>query len=502
MNFTVKIFRKLLLIVSGILVVFFLSFSYGVLVGKNKIFPYRIIISLKNVFAPEPEFRSGNSIETNLLVLNKKTFNDLNPYKFVGYGGGLASFGGNILGVEKDGRFFLYKKSGVVKKLDISIQTNKDLLAKYLAEQVTKISKSERTFIKRHQKMFRVLGIAVKEKDEKVQIFVSYSYWHPDKAGKTIRVSRLVVDDISDILEGKKKVDTDEWEIIYETRPVIVFSDNYAIFRTNRSAGRLVFDSEDSLIVGFGDQALDGYTADVDVIQDDNTSFGKLIRIDLKTLGSWIFARGIRNPQGLHIDRDGNIWETEHGPKGGDELNLIHEGKNYGWPLVTYGTQYEQYEWPLSKNQGRHEGFERPIFAWVPSIGISNVIQIKDTPQQWDGDLLVSSLKQGTLYRMRIHDRRVILSEPILVGERIRDLIQMNDGTILLWTDNAHFIELTVQEKPVKFRPALTEEEIAVGLDKVIQDCSECHSFTPAHTGENVVSLIKKAARGLERENA
>ena len=108
-----------------------------------------------------------------------------------------------------------------------------------------------------------------------------------------------------------------------------------------------------------------------------------------------------------------------------------------------YGTTYESQEWPLSEVPGSHEGFTRPMFAWVPSIGASNLIQIVETPRAWIGDLLVSSLKLQSLYRIRIREGRVIFTEPIDIGERIRDLEQMQDGTILLWADNARLVELT-----------------------------------------------------------
>ena len=88
---------------------------------------------------------------------------------------------------------------------------------------------------------------------------------------------------------------------------------------------------------------------------------------------------------------------------------------------------------------------QAPLYSGnrVPSIGVSNLIQIVETPRAWIGDLLVSSLKLQSLYRIRIREGRVIFAEPIDIGERIRDLEQMQDGTILLWADNARLVELT-----------------------------------------------------------
>ena len=86
---------------------------------------------------------------------------------------------------------------------------------------------------------------------------------------------------------------------------------------------------------------------------------------------------------------------------------------NYGWPYVTYGTDYGQKTSRWSKFQGRHDGYNRPVFAWVPSIATSNLIQVEGFSPEWDGDLLVSSLKQRSLYRIRYRENRVIFVEPI-----------------------------------------------------------------------------------------
>jgi cytochrome c2 len=484
---------KFLLILSALVVSLFAAFYSGAWIWENKVFPYSLIESLisHDTQSSGSKSHASDSIDSNLLVLNKKTFNTLNPDKLVGWGGGLAKLGNRILGVDKDGRFFIYKKSGVIKKLDIAIQTNKDLLVDFLKGDNSSPNKKNQKEIKRKrlsQDLFRVLDIAIQEKENNTQIIVSHHYWHPDRLGKTTRISRLTANNVLDIIDGKERVDANEWEVIFESE-LISFRDEIGAFTSNRSGGRMALDSDNSLIVGFGDHRFDGYLMDFDAAQDDDSSYGKVIRIDLKTLDARVVAKGIRNPQGLHIDRDGNIWETEHGPRGGDELNLIHENKNYGWPFVSYGTNYRQYEWPPNKKQGRHEGFELPVFAWTPSIGISNVIQVQNAPEEWHGDLLVASLIRMTLYRMRIRDSRVILVEPIKIGARIRDLVQMNDGTLLLWTDKAHFIELSEEQLSAITPFPLTKKQIDIGLDEVIQDCSECHGFNRVSTGENELSL-------------
>ena len=119
-------------------------------------------------------------------------------------------------------------------------------------------------------------------------------------------------------------------------------------------------------------------------------------------------------------------------PGAGDELNLIHKGKNYGWPVVTYGANYTQATWPLNARQGKHEGYERPLYAWVPSIGISAIASIKSPLfHLWKDDLLVSSLADKALWRVRVEQGRIIFAERIPIGERIRDVIEDPSGRLI-----------------------------------------------------------------------
>jgi glucose/arabinose dehydrogenase len=144
---------------------------------------------------------------------------------------------------------------------------------------------------------------------------------------------------------------------------------------------------------------------------------------------------GLRNPQGLHWSKDGHVWLTDHGPRGGDELNLLRAGANYGWPAVTYGTAYSRFIWPPARQPGRHEGFEPPIHAWVPTVGISQLVQLEgDEWARWQGDLLILSLNGHTLYRTRLEDDRVVFAEPIPLGHRLRD-IAVAGGAVYVVTD-------------------------------------------------------------------
>ena len=115
--------------------------------------------------------------------------------------------------------------------------------------------------------------------------------------------------------------------------------------------------------------------------QDPESHFGKLVRTETVTGHAQILASGFRNPQGMARDQYGNLWGTDHGPRGGDELNLLVQGNNYGWPIVSYGINDRGYINLPEGQENRmewHDGFTAPAFSWIQSIGISDIIMNDD----------------------------------------------------------------------------------------------------------------------------
>ena len=152
-------------------------------------------------------------------------------------------------------------------------------------------------------------------------------------------------------------------------------------------------------MVTVGDHKFDGVNNPFRAPMDPQTHLGKAVEINLDTKTATIFSSGLRNPQGLTISTDGLIWETEHGPQGGDELNVLQRGNNYGWPEVTYGVDHGKVPWPLNQVQGRHDKYTKPAYAFVPSIAISSLIETySDEFPLWKGDLLVTSLKDLAIW--------------------------------------------------------------------------------------------------------
>ena len=150
---------------------------------------------------------------------------------------------------------------------------------------------------------------------------------------------------------------------------------------------------------------------------------------------SSIFCYGNRNPQGLAFDSDGRLWELEHGPKGGDELNIIEKGKNYGWPVITYGVNYNGTK---ITDITHKKGMEQPIWHWTPSIAVCGMkIYSGGEFTSWNGNVLVTSLKFEYLERVVVNDRKMVEREIIYEpGSRVRDVEIDPAGNIYVALEN------------------------------------------------------------------
>jgi aldose sugar dehydrogenase len=148
-----------------------------------------------------------------------------------------------------------------------------------------------------------------------------------------------------------------------------------------------------------------------------------------------IWSYGHRNPQGATLAPDGTFWLHEHGPQGGDEINLPRAGRNYGWPVITYGENYGGGR--IGEGITQKAGLEQPLHYWVPSIAPSGMAFVTSNRYgDWKGDLFIGSLKFGYLARLEIADGKVAREEKLLQGiGRVRDVRQGPDGFLYLLTD-------------------------------------------------------------------
>ena len=182
--------------------------------------------------------------------------------------------------------------------------------------------------------------------------------------------------------------------------------------------------------------------------------YGGLIQVNKKTTKSKLFATGFRGPSGITIKETiatDTIWVADHGPRGGDELNLVDEGKNYGWPWVSYGTKYFDsipgQSGYIDTNFANHEGYTKPRYYWVPSIAPSQLVSLNANYLKiptWDNsDLLMGSLKAESLFHINVNEANYIESiEQIPIGNRIRDL-SIEKGMIIMTTDDGQLMILS-----------------------------------------------------------
>lgn len=177
---------------------------------------------------------------------------------------------------------------------------------------------------------------------------------------------------------------------------------------------------------------------------------GKTLKVNIHDGSYEIFSRGHRNPQGLHVSKDGHILATEHGQRGGDEINILQKNNYYGWPEVSYGIGYGEEVENWQKNHGK---FSEPLYYFLPSIGISEIILYNHHEfSRWNKNILVGSLKRKSLFKLDINwdEKKVKSVEEIDIGCSIRDMEVNNIGKIYILCDNLDLIEISKSKNDYK----------------------------------------------------
>jgi glucose/arabinose dehydrogenase len=209
--------------------------------------------------------------------------------------------------------------------------------------------------------------------------------------------------------------------------------------------GRLAFARDKTLFISVGDRF-----QLMDKAQSLDNDLGKIVRInadgsipkDNPFVGKAgarpeIWSYGVRNTEGLTLNpADGRIWEVEHGPRGGDEINRPDAAKNYGWPVITYGEDYNGK--PIKEGITAQAGLEQPLYYWDPVIAPSGLVAYSGKMfPEWKGNLLIGSLKQMHVARVVLNGTKVVGEERLFpeIGARIRDVVEGPDGALYLSTD-------------------------------------------------------------------
>ncbi|MBG6173981.1 glucose/arabinose dehydrogenase [Labrenzia sp. EL_208] len=259
-------------------------------------------------------------------------------------------------------------------------------------------------------------------------IYMTFSQGSPEGAGTSLYRAKLAADGENHRLE-----------------------DGETIFRANNRAyggrhfgSRLAFAPDGTLFMTLGDRG-EGSRS-----QDHSEHTGSVLRLTsngdpapgnpfegLEGYKPEIWSIGHRNPQSAAINPvTGKLWTVEHGARGGDEVNIPEAGKNYGWPVISYGRHYSGGK--IGEGTSR-DGMEQPVYYWDPSIAPSGMAFVKgDLYPDWQGDLLVGALRGQHLSRLRLDGDSIVAEEQLLaeLGERIRDVRQAPDGFLYVLTDS------------------------------------------------------------------
>ncbi len=219
--------------------------------------------------------------------------------------------------------------------------------------------------------------------------------------------------------------------------------------------GKLAFNKDGHLFVATGERS-DLTTRPL--AQDNNTTLGKMLLIttDGKAVTDpavlipqnqkpEIFSSGHRNPLGIALHPvTGELWAAEMGPKGGDEINIIHRGKNYGWPTITYGIEYSGKT--IGEGITQKAGMEQPIYYWDPSISPGGIaFYTGDDMSEWKNNLFIGSLGSTHLIRLLLDGNKVVGEERLLVNEnqRFRDVAVGKDGKLYAITDSGRLYSIS-----------------------------------------------------------
>ena len=196
-----------------------------------------------------------------------------------------------------------------------------------------------------------------------------------------------------------------------------------------------------------------GERQEMEPAQDLSSSLGKIVRLrpdgmpadgnpfaDRGDVASEVWSYGHRNPLGLAFDPDGNLWNSEMGPRGGDELNLVREGANYGWPEVSNGSHYSGEGIP---DHAAGDGYEAPKASWNPSVSPGSLmIYTGSVFPEWRGDAFLGALSGQALIRVDLDGTKAAEGDQWDLGQRIREVEQAPDGTIWLLTDEGQVLRL------------------------------------------------------------
>ncbi len=248
---------------------------------------------------------------------------------------------------------------------------------------------------------------------------------------------------------AKGKLSADEKSV---ENPVVIFRAVPTYDGDKHYGSRILFDKDGNLFVTTGERS---DMATRHLAQDQSGYLGKILKINKEgkaaagnpNIPSWkpeIYATGIRSPQGIAFHpTTGALWQAEMGPKGGDEVNLIRPGINYGWPTITYGEEYSGKT--IGEGIGQKDGLEQPVYFWDPSVSPSGIDFYTGNIAEWKNNLMIACLSGKKIIRLVIENDKVTGEEWLLEdeNERFRDVLNGQDGNLYGITDSGKLYKVS-----------------------------------------------------------
>lgn len=272
---------------------------------------------------------------------------------------------------------------------------------------------------------FAINDIAIlSENVTSAKLLISYP-----RLGKSLTCVEIAVDELAYDRKKQRVKFVSNW---FVSKPCVPIS------AVQHTAGRFAVIDKNSVYVSIGDL---GYSEiDKRTMRGD---LGSIFKLSAKSAVR--ISQGHRNPQGILLFDKTTLMAAEHGPRGGDELNVITEGGDYGWPFVSYGEPYGDGDYVRPIKTGSHEGYIEPIKYWVPSIAPTELVQLPVSGWgDWGRGLVLGTLREEVLVFMKMSQQfEITESVHVDIGERIRDLELLSNGALIATTDSGKLITVT-----------------------------------------------------------
>ena len=271
---------------------------------------------------------------------------------------------------------------------------------------------------------FAITDIAVlSENKKRANLLISYP-----RLGSNNRCVEVAVDQIR-YNRAKQKVNrVANW---FVTKPCVPIS------AVQHASGRFAVIDNKSAYVTIGDLGFPGIND-----RDKRGDLGSIFKVSATNVER--ISQGHRNAQGILLFNGKDLLAAEHGPRGGDELNLIKPGNDYGWPFVTYGEPYSSGDYVKPTKTGTHQGYVEPLKYWTPSIAPTELVQLPEVGWgEWSGALVLGTLRENALVFMKLDNKfNVTQTKMVDLGQRIRDLEINKAGNLVATTDEGRLFEI------------------------------------------------------------